>query len=130
MGFTSTGFYADLQPGIIYRLKPEFHLGANAFLGYQNYRTARLKSHQWIYGYDLLALYLPWRFMELSIDYQHLHISRTVQDKISRWQVPALYLGAAYRTGRVAMGFRYDLLFRQGRSIYPTAFTPFVRIYW
>ncbi len=130
LGFTSTGFYADLQPGIIYRLKPEFHLGANAFIGYQSYHTANVSSHQWIYGYDLLALYLPWRFLELSADYQDLTVKRTVNNETSQWEVPAFYLGVAYRTGRVAVGFRYDLLFQQGRSIYPTAFTPFVRIYW
>ncbi|NPA46741.1 MAG: hypothetical protein GXO24_05945 [Chlorobi bacterium] len=130
LGFSNHGFYVDIQPGLLYRVRPAFHVGANAQLGYQSYRNFNVRTHTYIYGYDLLALYLPWQHLELSIDYQQLYIRYEAGSATTRWQVPAFYLGMAYRTRNAAIGFRYDLLYKEGKSIYPSAFTPFVRIYF
>jgi len=130
LGFSNNGFYIDLQPGVLYHIKPEFQLGANGQLGYQSYRNFNVRTHTYIYGYDLLALYLPWRSLELSVDYQQLFIRYEAGSAVTKWNVPAFYLGMAYRMQNVAIGFRYDLLYKEGRSIYPSAFTPFIRVYF
>ena len=129
LGISNNGFYMDVQPGLLFRIRPGFYMGANLQLTYQSYRNFGNRAHFFVYGADALAMYLPWRFLELSIDYQYLFVRRKVGSAISRWEVPAFYLGAGYRTQNVAIGVRYDILYNPSRSIYPSAFTPYIRIY-
>ena len=51
------------------------------------------------------------------------------QDAISLWQ-PALYIGAEYVTGNLAMGLRYDLLYEKTNVIYSSALSPVFRVYF
>ena len=130
LGISNNGFYLDLQPGLMYRIKPGFYAGSNLQLTYQSVRNYGLRSRYYVYGADALLAYLPWRYLELSVDYQYLFVRKSVGNTSTRWEVPAFYLGAGYRTRNVVIGLRYDLLYDANKSIYPSAFTPYIRIYF
>lgn len=130
LGFTASGFYVDLQPGLIYRIAQGLYAGSNLQLTYQSVRSYGIRSHYFVYGADALMAYLPWQYFEFSLDYQYLFVRKSVGNTSTRWEVPAFYLGAGYRAQNVVIGLRYDLLYDPNKSIYPSAFTPYVRVYF
>jgi long-subunit fatty acid transport protein len=42
----------------------------------------------------------------------------------------ALFLGVGYRTNNVTIGGRYNVLYKQDRNVYGSAFMPFVRVFF
>ena len=130
LGWTNNEFYADIKPGILYRLAPKFRIGGNLQFTYLSRKSFGTTSRYYIYGYDLLALFLPVSQMELSADYQHSFVSQNISGNQLSRQVKAFFVGAAYRTRHVAIGMKYDLLYDENNSLYNSPFIPFVRIYF
>ena len=60
-----------------------------------------------------------------------MSVNQKIGDDTNSYWLPALYVGAAYSMGRhAAIGVRYDVLYDDEKSIYDSAFTPFVRVYF
>ena len=68
--------------------------------------------------------------IQLSGEYEHSFAKQTFDNVSSNTDFPALYLGAAYNVGRFALGFRYDVLYDENKSIYGSAFSPIARFYF
>lgn len=65
--------------------------------------------------------------VRVNTDYKATNMNASFSDNY--WNT-ALFLGAGYRTGSVTIGGRYDILFDSKRSLYGSAFMPFVRVYF
>jgi len=130
LSLTNQYFYIEFQPGILYRMTPKFHLGSNLNFNYATRTNYGVRQNIFVYGFDALAIYLPFRQMEMSADYQYLYARIQQNSQWTKRQVPALFIGAGYRTPHAVIGIRYDLLYQENRSLYPSAFMPYIRIYF
>ncbi len=131
----STGnnfFSATLAPSAIYQFDNNFALG----LGLNGtYNKSKNYYKSTILGASLLGLFNPIQEIQLSTEFEQLNVNRQFEGPFastpdSNYWVPALFVGAGYRTKNVTAGLRYDLLYDDTKSIYANALIPFVRVYF
>ncbi len=130
MYWSNYSFYLELQPGILYKLSDRIHLGANASLIYSSDVNFGTRRRTYIYGWDLIGIYIPERHLEISMDWQRLfaHIYQGGNHLQNNYN--ALFAGAGYRTSHVVIGVKYDLLYYKGKNFYQSPWMPFIRIYF
>ncbi len=129
----STGYtYFSLQPGLIYHVSNKFKLGTGVQYTYlksnKSYYGVNYRYN--IYGYNTMALFYPYKELEMSVEFEDLYIKQNYNNISNTFWSPALFGGLGYHYGPVVAGFKYDFLFDPTKSIYKEAFTPFVRIYF
>lgn len=130
LGFNNGGFNTSVSPSAIYQFNDQFAAGTALTFNYAKYREARRTA----YGGSILSLYNPVPFLQLSAEFEQLRINNrfesvTVRFTENYWS-PALFLGAGYTDRNFTVGIRYDLLYDDDRSIYASAWMPFVRVYF
>lgn len=86
------------------------------------------------YGASILTLYNPFPFLQLSAELEQLRVNTSFDNLVVRieenyWS-PALFLGIGYTQQNFTVGIRYDVLYDEDRSIYFSAWMPFVRVYF
>jgi hypothetical protein len=130
LSFGRDAFQIGISPSALYQVNQ--YVGIGAGLNYTHAKFNDYKLNAW--GGSLLGLATPVPFLQLSAEFEELHVNRTfsyptVALEESYW-VPALYLGAGYATGPVTVGVRFDVLYDTDRSLYANAWSPFVRVYF
>ncbi|KFF07218.1 hypothetical protein [Flavobacterium reichenbachii] len=127
--------YTDISvmPSAIYNVNQIVGIGVGLQFGYlasKNYYDS------FVYGGSLITLVNPIPEIQLSAELEQVRVNTNYDSNNVRpaysddfWNT-ALYLGAGYRTGSVTIGARYDVLFNDERSLYGSAFMPFVRVYF
>lgn len=130
LSFNNDLFSASLAPKAVYDFNRYTSAGAGLLGSYTNGENYTSFS----YGGSVLGLLRPLRFLQLSAEFEELHVSRkwefdgaNVED--SYWY-PALFLGAGYTNGPMTIGIRYDVLYDEEKSIYGSALMPFVSVYF
>ncbi|KUJ63137.1 hypothetical protein AR687_02990 [Flavobacteriaceae bacterium CRH] len=127
--------YTDISvmPSAIYNVNQIFAVGVGLQFGYL---SSKNYYDSYVYGGSLITLVNPIPEVQLSAELEQVRVDTRYESNINRpafsdnyWNT-ALYLGAGYRTGNVTIGGRYDVLFRDDRSLYGSAFMPFVRVYF
>jgi len=133
LGFGSGYTDISVMPSAIYNVNEIVAVGVGLQFGYlssKNYYSS------YVYGGSVLGLVNPIPEIQLSAeleqvrvntDYKATNMNASFSDNY--WNT-ALFLGAGYRTGSVTIGGRYDILFDSKRSLYGSAFMPFVRVYF
>lgn len=130
---TSNDFFTlGVAPSAIYEFNQQFALGVSL-----NYTYNRLKNQYKsnIYGGSILGLFHPVPEIQLSAELEQLRVNRSFEGNFSgleddNYWAPGLFVGAGYRTNNVTLGLRYDLLYNDNRSVYASALTPFIRVYF
>lgn len=129
LSFGNGFFLGSLAPSAIYDFNNTFSAGLGVSGAYAKQNTLRTTS----LGGSLIGMMRPIRELQLSAEYEQLHINRTFEldggNRSQQYWVPALFLGAGYNVGRVVTGVRYDVLHNR-RSFYASAFMPFVSVYF
>ena len=127
--------YTDISvmPSAIYNINEIVSAGIGLQFGYlssKNYYSS------YVYGGSVIGLINPIPEIQLSAELEQVRVNTDYRANNSRpsfsddyWNT-ALFLGAGYRTGNVTIGGRYDILFNNERSLYGSAFMPFVRVYF
>ena len=129
--FRGSDFSGTIAPSALYDINQNISLGIGLSASVYN-RKNYFKST--ILGGSLIALFNPIRELQLSTEFEKLHVNRkyegvnTQEDR--KYWYPALFLGVGYRTGKLSFGMRYDVLYERQESIYSEAWMPFVRIYF
>jgi hypothetical protein len=131
LSFGNEFFSGTLAPSAIYQFDRQFSLGVglNATLNSQknDYKST-------IFGASLIGLYNVIPQLQFSAEFEQLNVDRNYDARLNlrneNYWLPALYLGAGYRSGNVTFGIRYDVLFDDNRSIYTNAWAPFFRVYF
>lgn len=130
LNFGNNSFTGIIAPSAVYDFNEVIStgVGLNAAYAKQNeFKTTSL-------GGSVITLVNPFRFLQLSAEFQELNIHRkyeSIGSKIEEnYWVPALFAGIGYRTGNVTAGVRYDLLHDQEKSFYGNALMPFVSVYF
>lgn len=132
LGFGNDFFSGSITPSAIYRVNDKFATGVGLNFTYSddhNYTAT-------VFGASVLGYYNPIREIQLSAEFEELHVNRkfdyggNIPDYKDEYWYPALHLGVGFNTGHVTMGVRYDVLYDDDKSIYGTPFMPFIRIYF
>jgi hypothetical protein len=131
LSFGDGFFSGTLAPSAIYEFDDTFALG----LGLNGtYNTQKDFYKSTILGGSLIGLFSPIYNIQLSSEFEQLHVNRTYNSNLNlqndTYWSPALFVGAGYRNGNVTFGIRYDLLYDENKSIYADAWAPFVRFYF
>lgn len=125
-------FSASLTPSAVYQFDKTFALGFG-LNGTFNKRKNVSKST--IVGGSVMGLFNPIQEIQLSAEFEQLNVSQKFEGTFSNnpdvnYWVPALFVGAGYRTNNITFGIRYDLLYDTAKSVYPNAWVPFVRVFF
>ncbi|MEY4432760.1 MAG: hypothetical protein RLZZ44_890 [Bacteroidota bacterium] len=120
-----------IAPSAIYPLNDYVSVGAGLLGSF-----ARQKDHYLtgIYGISAISLFHPMEKIQLSLEIEQTRVNTEIQmipNPITQnyWNT-GLYVGAGYRSGKVTVGARYNLLFDKDKSIYSDALMPFMRLYF
>ncbi|WP_282073066.1 alpha-ketoglutarate decarboxylase [Polaribacter atrinae] len=115
-----------ISPSAIYNFDNGFALGTGLTYVYSKFDDTKTN----VYGASIISLYqIPNIGIQLSGEFEQSYAKRTFPNDSENTSFPALYLGAAYNTGRFAVGIRYDVLY-DDRSVYSSAISPIVRFYF
>lgn len=131
LSFGDEFFSGTLAPSAIYQFDRQFALGVGLNATYNTQKNVYKST---IFGASLIGLYNVIPQLQLSAEFEQLNVDRNYDDSLNlrneNYWLPALYLGAGYRSGNVTFGVRYDVLFDDNRSIYTNPWAPFFRVYF
>jgi hypothetical protein len=131
LGFGSGYTDISVMPSAIYNVNEIVAVGVGVQFGYL---SSKNNYNSFIYGGSLVGLVNPIPQVQLSAELEQVRVNTEYEyiggDFSDNYWNTALYLGAGYRTGSVTIGGRYDVLFNNDKSIYGSAFMPFVRVYF
>ncbi|GAA4276828.1 alpha-ketoglutarate decarboxylase [Aquimarina mytili] len=136
VGFTNNRLNIAIAPAAIYQFNEWFGGGVGLNFGYSSFENDALnqESTSTNYGGSVITLFSPFPELQLSAEFEEMGVSRTTKiagEKFTDdYWYPALFVGAGYRTGPVSVGLRYDLLYDDQKSIYGSAYAPFVRVFF
>ncbi|MDO1501885.1 alpha-ketoglutarate decarboxylase [Winogradskyella maritima] len=134
LNFGDGFFSGTLAPSAIYRFNPTVAtgLGLNA-----SYSSQKNVFNSTVFGASIITLVNPINEIQLSAEFENLFINRNFEDGFfdpnnndDSYYYPALFMGIGYSTNNVTFGIRYDILYDENRSIYNSAFLPFVRVFF
>ena len=126
LSFGSDFFQIGLTPSAVYQVNNYLALGAGLNYTYSKIADTRLNA----VGGSLIGLANPIPAIQVSGEFEQLHVNRDFGVFSDSYWVPALYLGLGFNTGPVTFGLRYDVLFDEGRSLYADPWMPFIRFYF
>ncbi|MBC3846059.1 alpha-ketoglutarate decarboxylase [Winogradskyella echinorum] len=127
------GFFSGaLSPNAVYRFNPYVATGIGLNFSYSSQKDV-FKST--VIGGSVLGLFNPYRELQISTEFEQLHVSRNFDEEFianadDEYWYPALFLGLGYTNGNVTFGIRYDVLYDKDKSIYNEAWMPFVRFWF
>lgn len=126
LGFGNNNTTIAISPSAVYDFNEQFSLGAG--IGYLYNKQNSFSSN--VYSGSIISLYNPMNEIQLSAEFEQLFVNRRSRSFKENYNYPALYLGAAYRTGHVSFGIRYDVLYNKDKSIFASPISPIVRIFF
>ncbi|WP_246277466.1 alpha-ketoglutarate decarboxylase [Winogradskyella ursingii] len=132
LNFGDGFFSGTLAPNAIYRFNPYVATGIGLNFTYSSQRDV---FNSTVFGGSVLGLFNPIREIQLSTEFEQLHVSRNFDEQFAtnlddNYWYPAIFLGVGYTSRNVTVGIRYDILYDEDRSIYTDPWMPFVRFYF
>ncbi|MEN3322140.1 hypothetical protein VP395_00235 [Mariniflexile soesokkakense] len=122
------GTNISLSPNLIYKVSDVVAIGAGvqgsytAIKGLQNTTT---------YGANLLTQFSLSKKITTSLEFAQLRVSTKteVDNSTKKYWDSALFVGVGYNiTSKISVGAKYNLLYKDGESIYTSPVIPFVNI--
>ncbi|WP_108868111.1 alpha-ketoglutarate decarboxylase [Aquimarina aquimarini] len=136
IGFTNDTFNAIIAPAAVYEFNEWFSAGLGLSFGYSTFENDRFdqKNKSFNYGGSIITMFNPLPQLQISAEFEEMGVNREIKiqnQKITEnYWYPSLFIGAGYRTGFVSFGLRYDVLYDDDKSIYGSAYSPFVRVFF
>lgn len=130
LSFANNIFSATVAPSAIYDFNTQFSVGTA--LSYTYFKDDDFFKST-IVGGSIIGLYNPLREIQLSTEFEYMHVSRNFNNPALKddnyWQ-PAVFFGVGYSANNVTFGVRYNVLHDDKKSIYADALVPFFRVYF
>ena len=131
LSFGSEFFSGTLAPSAIYDFNDKFSMG----LGLSGtYNTSKDFYTASIIGGSILGLYNVIPQLQISVEIEELYTFRKYDASVllsdERYSNTALFFGLGFRQNNITFGMRYDVLYSDFKSVYASAFVPFVRVYF
>lgn len=136
VGFSDERFNVVVAPAAVYEFNEWFSAGLGLNFGYSSFDSNNFdqKSESINYGGSVITLISPFPEMQFSAEFEEMGVNRTIEiqgeEFTDDYWYPALFVGAGYRAGPVSVGLRYDVLYDEDKSIYGSAYAPFVRVFF
>ena len=131
LSFGDGFFSGTIAPSAIYQFDNDFALGLGLNATFNNQKKVYKST---ILGGSLIGLFNVIPELQLSAEFEQLNVDRRYDVNLNiedyNYWVPALFIGAGYRSGNVTFGLRYDVLYDDEKSIYTTPLAPFMRFYF
>ena len=125
LNFSNQYTNIGVAPSVIYNFTDQFSSGVS--VSYMYVKNKNVPDALHVYGTSVLAIYKPIEELQISGEFEENFLKQASVKKT----IPALYLGLGYSVNRnIGMGLRYDVLYDKNKALYPSAFTPFVRVYF
>lgn len=125
LDFTNRTTNLGIAPSAIYNFNKKISTGIGVSYLYSKHKDFSNPINS--FGGSIISLYNPINGLQISGEYEHTYLT---SQGISR-DVPALFFGIGYSARRnIAIGLRYDVLYNETKSLYSSALTPFVRVYF
>lgn len=125
LNFSNQYTIIGISPSAIYNFSDKFASGIR--ISYTYVKNKSVSDPLSVYGASILTRYKPIETIQLSAEFEENFLKQGTIDKT----IPALYFGAGYNVSpNIGAGIRYDVLYDKNNSIYPSAITPFIRIYF
>ena len=124
------GTNISLSPNLTYSLNDQLALGAGIQGSYSGIKNLQNTTPV---GANILGQYKPTKKIQTLLEFAQLRVSTkkdTDMDKSTRsyWD-SALMVGAGYSiTPKISVGAKYNLLYKEGESVYTSPIIPFVNI--
>ena len=135
LGFSNNSFTIAVAPSAIYEVSPMFAAGLGLSFNYSKFEPSSVERNEYTaFGGSLMSFFNPIPAMQFSAEFEQVRVNEKdsvqgVQFEDSFWS-PALYLGLGVGNRNVMAGMRYNVLFDVDRSIYASAWAPFVRVFF
>lgn len=131
LSFGSGFFSGTLAPSALYDFNEKFSIG----LGLTGtYNTSKDFYKSSIIGGSILGLYNVIPQLQISAEFEELYVNREYDNSLlnpdESYSTPALFFGVGFRQQNLTFGIRYDVLYDDYKSVYASAFVPFMRIYF
>lgn len=128
LSFGSAYTTIGVSPSAIYSINDHWAAGIGTSYTYSKFKSSDLKYN--IFGGSALVIFQPIKEVQLHSEFEQLWVNTNSQFTPD-YQVPAWYVGAGYAIGRFgSVGLRYDLLWKENKSIYNSALSPYFKIYF
>ena len=131
LNFGNDFFSGTIAPSAIYEFNNSVALGIGLNATFNNLKREYKST---ILGGSIIGLYNVIPEIQLSTEFDNLNVDRHFDMNVNipneNYWVPALFIGAGYRSGNVTFGIRYDVLYDDDKSIYIDPWIPFVRFYF
>jgi hypothetical protein len=131
LSFGDGFFSGSLAPSAVYDFNDQFSAGVSLN---GTYNSLKNQYSSTIVGGSVLALYNVIPQLQISTEFEQLNVSRNYDNSIAiadeNYWYPALFVGAGFRQQNFTIGIRYDVLYDNGKSVYASAYVPFVRVYF
>lgn len=124
--FGSNTTTLSISPGAVYDFSEEFSIGGS--IGYLYNKSSDYSAN--MYSASVITLYRPIPEIEFSGELLQSYVSKKIDNIKDNYSYPSLNIGAAYITGKVTFGVQYDVLYKEDKSIYANAFSPFIRVFF
>lgn len=131
VGFSNNYTTLGIAPSVIYDFYNGFNAGVS--LSYYHTKDKEFDISSNVYGGSIITLYNAFNTVQLSAELEESNVNysgRFIPDDLESFWVTGLYLGVAYATRNFSFGLRYDVLHDERRSIYDSAISPVVRVYF
>ncbi len=124
------GTNISLSPNLTYKVSDKITFGG----GIQgSYAAIKNLQETTTFGASILGQYIPTQKITTSLEFAQLRVStktKTTTDNSTKsyWD-SALFVGAGYNiTNKISVGAKYNLLYKEGESVYTSPIIPFVNI--
>lgn len=136
LSFGDGYFSGSISPSAIYQFNNQFAAGLAVTYSYAKEKNIH-ESTYW--GPSIIGIFNPIEQLQISAELEEFNIIRHYEDNVvyngrflddeNYWNT-ALFLGLGYRTQNITVGIRYDVLYKERKSIYADAWMPFIRVYF
>ncbi len=130
LNFSNGYTNVSLSPSSIYEFNEKFAGGIGLNM---NYSSKKNDFEAILLGGSMIVLYKPINEIQLSLELEqnNTQLKDKIYNQESNYWNTSLFLGAGYAIGNFgAIGVRYDLLYDKEKSVYGTAFLPFISVFF
>lgn len=130
LGFSNDYTNVAIAPSGIYQFNDKFAFGVGLS---GNFASRKKHFEATVLGGSLISLFNPITELQLSaeLELNNVNYKDKIINSTSNYWYPAFYLGGGYAIGNFgAIGMRYDVLYNDRKSVYGTAISPFIRVFF
>ena len=124
------GTNISLSPNLVYEISDKISLGGGIQGSYTSIKDVQKTT---TIGFNIITFYNPAPKFTTLLEFAELNVNRTIEmptgDVKDKFWESALFVGAGYNiSSKIAIGAKYNVLYKEDESVYTSPIIPFVNI--